>query len=469
VTVGELTQRLRRVDFLDGVGIYIGPHEVALAHIAKRFFRVRLRSGRIFPLPPTSRPAERRQALAQAVVGFAGEHRVDMRRAILCVPRSEAVFNRVLLPSAARENLAQVLEYEIEHLVPLPRDQVFFDYSVRTLADERIEVLLMCIPREVVRGYLEPLEEAFVRPRGIVLASTAIADYLAFCRGEAPGPIGLVLAAREGVEVAVLADGRLVASQLLPAARVAAPADLSRTFARQLADGFVNADDVQLYTWQLANGTGPELPTIGEANLAALAAGRLQAPPEFFESCEPSLLPAVGAALDAVRERTVPVNLLPQEGRGHDEGMSLTTMVLVALVGVLLLIWGGSALIKDSLLQRQLREEIVKRGPAVDRVNKLRDEIDDLRKQLDVLVPARERHITPLLAELSDLIPNDAYLTSLNVKTNKITFDGQARSAADLITALEKSKSFKGANFTSPQTPVGDNRVRFSIQAEIAK
>src|SRR5207247_393539 len=107
------------------------------------------------------------------------------RRAYRALPRTAAACNRVLLPAAARENLAQVLEYEIEHLVPLPRDQVYFDYSVRGLGEDRLEILLMCIPREIVRVHLEALEDAFVRPRGVVLTSTAIADYLAFCRGGA--------------------------------------------------------------------------------------------------------------------------------------------------------------------------------------------------------------------------------------------------------------------------------------------
>jgi len=163
MTIGELSQRLRRADFLDGLGIYVGPHEVALAHVAKRFFRVALRHAATFPLPGAGRPGERRQALAQAVTTFAREHRVDTRRTYLCVSRGEAAFNRVILPAAARENLAQVLDYELERLVPLPRDQVYFDFSVRDIGEERLEVLLMCIPREVVRGYLEALEDAFVR------------------------------------------------------------------------------------------------------------------------------------------------------------------------------------------------------------------------------------------------------------------------------------------------------------------
>jgi hypothetical protein len=171
VRLGELSQRLRRADFLDGLGIYVGTHEVALAHVSKRFFTVVLRNARTFPLPDAAHPAERRQALAQAVLAFAQEHRVDTRRAYLCLPRAVAAFNRVTLPAAARENLAQVLEYEMEHLIPLPRDQVYFDYSVRPLGGDRLEVLLISIPREVVRTYLDALEDAFVRPRGIVLAS----------------------------------------------------------------------------------------------------------------------------------------------------------------------------------------------------------------------------------------------------------------------------------------------------------
>jgi len=468
VTLGELTQRLRRADFLDGLGIYVGAHEVALAHVVKRFFTVALRHARTYPLPPATHVAERRQALAQAVLAFAGEHRVDTRRAYLCLPRTAATCNRVLLPAAARENLLQVLEYEIEHLVPLPRDQVYFDYSARALGEERLEVLLMCIPREVVRVHLEALEDAFVRPRGIVLASSAIADYLAFCRGETAGPVGLLIRSDEAIELALVKEGRLVASQLVPASRVATPADLSRSLARQLADGFLAPEDVQLYHWRLANGAAPELPALGDGDLLALAAGRLEAPREFFEAREPGLLPAVGAALDAVREGTLPMNLLPVEGRrGAEEGLSLATVVLVAVLGVLLLVWGGSALVKDELNRRHVRDELARVEPLVKEVKALQNESDDLRRQLKILT-GEEKRVTVLLKELSDVIPADAYLSSMNLRAGRLTLDGMAHSASDLIAALEKSKHFKNVTFTSPTTRSGD-KDRFSLTAEVER
>ncbi|TMB21530.1 MAG: hypothetical protein E6J59_05610 [Deltaproteobacteria bacterium] len=468
MTLGELSQRLRRADFLDGLGIYVGAHEVALAHVVKRFFTVALRHARTYPLPPATHPGERRQAIAQAVLAFAGEQRVDTRRAYLCLPRTAAACNRVLLPAAARENLAQVLEYEIEHLVPLPRDQVYFDYSVRGLGEDRLEILLMCIPREIVRVHLEALEDAFVRPRGIVLTSTAIADYLAFCRGGTAAPIGLLIGSDEAVELALLKEGRLVASQLVPACRVATPADLSRSLARQLADGFLAPEDVELYQWRLANGAAPQLPLVGDGDLAALAAGRLEAPPEFFEACEPALLPALGAALDAVREGTVPVNLLPAEGRrGAEEGLSLATVVLVAVLGVLLLVWGGSALVKDELTRRHVRDELARVEPQVKEVKALQNEIEDLRHQIQTLSGEGKR-ATVLLAELSDVVPTDAYLSAVNLRAGRLTLDGMARSASDLIAALEKSKHFKNVSFTSPTTRSGD-KDRFSLVAEVEK
>ena len=43
-----------------------------------------------------------------------------------------------------------------------------------------------------------------------------------------------------------------------------------------------------------------------------------------------------------------------------------------------------------------------------------------------------------------------------------------ARSASDIITALEKSKRFKNVTFSSPTTKQGD-KERFALSAEVPK
>jgi hypothetical protein len=207
---------------------------------------------------------------------------------------------------------------------------------------------------------------------------------------------------------------------------VSAPAEpaLARAPARRRVR---RAEDLQLYRWQLSNGSGPELPSLGDGDLLALAAGRLETPPDFLERNEPALLPAVGAALDAVREGTVPVNLLPVEGRrGYDEGLSLVTVVLVAVLGVLLLVWGGSALVKAELLRREVHEKVVVVQPQVKEVRALQDQIALERRQLDILTGGQDRHVIALLKELSDIVPADAHLTSANLRSGQMTLDGCA-------------------------------------------
>ncbi len=469
MSLASLSQRLKRADFVDGLGIYVGAHAVALAHLRKRLFQVAVRGTQTVPLPAADQPEARRQALTRAVAEFTRAGGVDARRTVLCVPRADAAFNRVLLPAAAKENLAQVLEYEIENLIPLPREEIFYDWSMREHGEDRLEVLLMCIPRLVVQGYLDALGDATVRPRGIVLASTAIADFLAFCRGDGAKPLGLLVSSPDAMEVALLKEGRLLSSQLLPAKRLPDAAALERSVARQLAETALAADDVPLYRWELANGAGPAIAVPGEGDLLALARGRLDAPEEFFASTEPAMLPAVGAALDAVREGTVPVNLLPaEERRGYDEGLSLATVILVALSALLLLVWGGSTLVKDALLRRQLQTQLEAIAPQVREVKALQADVDRLQKELDVLSEGQEPLVTELVKELTELIPAEAYLTSFNLRAGRLTLEGQARSASDLITALGKSKRFRDVTFASPTTKQGD-RERFSIVAEVVR
>jgi general secretion pathway protein L len=84
---------------------------------------------------------------------------------VLSIPR-ERVFRRTAtLPRAAKDNLRQVLQFEMDRLTPFAGDAVFFDYRVvnRKAAGEQMEVELAVVPRELVNPPLADL-----RARGIL-------------------------------------------------------------------------------------------------------------------------------------------------------------------------------------------------------------------------------------------------------------------------------------------------------------
>jgi general secretion pathway protein L len=125
-------------------------------------------------------------------------------------------------------------------------------------------------------------------------------------------------------------------------------------------------------------------------------------------------------------------------------------------------------MVKDAMLRRQVQARLAEVDPDVREVRTIQDDIDALQRQVEILGSTQEGRVTTLLKELTELVPPDAYLTTMALRGGRLTLDGQARSASDIITALEKSKRFKNVAFSSPTTKQGD-KERFALTAEVAK
>jgi Tfp pilus assembly protein PilN len=467
VTLADLTQRLSRADLLDGIGVYVAPDRVALAHLRKRLWRVQLLDVAVRPLPSVSDIEARRRALVEAGGGFAHARRGTVQRACIVLPRRAVMMSRVQLPAAARENLGEVLAYEIENLVPLPKDEIHYEYLPRAETGDRVEVLLASVPRTVVDEHTSLLEQAGVRVRSLGLASTALADYVLFCRGQELGPLGLLIPEGDDLEVALVRDTRLCSSQVVPTRRLDA-GGLERTLVRLLAEEQLPATEVTLAGYGLPPGVREEVQWRDE-ELFALAAGRLEDDAGRLEGSDPVVLPAIGGALAAIREQAVPLNLLPAEQRrAAEEGPSLATLGLAGLVALLLVVLGVSALVKERLMLNEVRAQVAGLQPKVREVRSLQDEIDRLRDQLKILTSGEDVRATRVLRDLTELVPKEAYLTTLTLRQGKVTMDGQATSASDLIATLEKSKRFHEVAFSSPTTRSGD-KERFALSAEVTR
>ena len=70
----------------------------------------------------------------------------------------------------------------------------------------------------------------------------------------------------------------------------------------------------------------------------------------------------------------------------------------------------------------------------------------------------------PVLRELTELLPNDAWLTLVSLDAKGVELTGQANAASALIPLLENSPRFERVEFASPVTR-GRDREQFRIQA----
>jgi general secretion pathway protein L len=114
------------------------------------------------------------------------------------------------------------------------------------------------------------------------------------------------------------------------------------------------------------------------------------------------------------------------------------------------------------------RIEAVK--PQVVEAEKLRKKIATGATTADAIAAARNQLGTPLqsIALLTDLLPDDTYLSALNVRQRKLTISGRSAAAARLIGAMAANPLIHNPAFTAPvirdETNGGE---MFSIRAEL--
>jgi general secretion pathway protein L len=465
-------QRTARLDFLDGLGIAIQQRSVAMVHMTKRLATVSLLQNRVVPLPPPEEAEPRRAALAAAVASFVGEHSLDADRAFVTLPRSSALLSRLSLPAAAKNDVRQVIEFEVDRLLPLSREEIYYDTIVREGAG-KLDVLVISVPRRVVAETLAALELAEVRARSVAISPVAIFDFVRFCGIEDDEHVVTLVEDGPAVEFDYFARGTLIASHLVHGEEVRAPGAIARLVNQESQTAGGTPASVKLYGWRApADGAPAELLSgdvlASGGELLRRAEGALTVPDGFFEATSPALIPAIGAGLAAVREGNAAINLLPvEERRSTEEGPPLLTFLCAAVLVLMTGVWLVSAVIKDQRIASQLHEELATLEPAMRSVRRNEDDAKALNDKLRLLTQGDRRRISVLLKELTEVVPKDAYLTTFRFRSGKIELEGFAKSASDLVPMLERSPYFKNAQFTSPVTKVQNDQERFSLATEI--
>jgi general secretion pathway protein L len=107
--------------------------------------------------------------------------------------------------------------------------------------------------------------------------------------------------------------------------------------------------------------------------------------------------------------------------------------------------------------------------PSVDHADALRKTLMAQSAGSDVIAAEELRLGEPLqaLAALTQLIPDDTFLTVLTLHERQLSIDGQSASAARLIGLLSTDPVIRNAAFAAPVTRTEDGADMFSLKAEV--
>jgi len=404
--------------------------------------------------------SENTSALLKAELEARG---LKMRGVRVGLDRSLVTVKVIELPRAGAGDLAQMVAFELERHVPFPPEDMRFDWkALPSKADGPLRVLVIACERRTIERPLRLLEELRRKP----LALTAACHDLRALLPRVLPARRAVWAHRHGntTELVFLGRGHFRLSRSVPVEDgQGLLAEIERTRAlipwREYDALWISGDDAERFL------AAPELAElsvpVAEPPYTPAAAALVEAlPAEEYGAALLSLAVAAGS-------RRPVLNLLPEAVRpwtfSRAQLATAVTVAVTTLLGLGLLF--AQSYQKERYLDRVARE-IRRLDPEVKAVERMLTDVTQKKRVLAALGTAQDGRIPalPLMRELTNLLPQDAWFQALNMDRQGVEVTGQANAASQLIPLLEASPWLERVEFTSPVTK-GQGKEQFRVKA----
>jgi general secretion pathway protein L len=164
---------------------------------------------------------------------------------------------------------------------------------------------------------------------------------------------------------------------------------------------------------------------------------------------------------------------LPLDGIGHpaDRGASRLIKPVAICCAALVVAAIVTPFVRQSIATASLDRTLAAGRKAAAEADSLRQEVARLSGSADLVEKEREKFGQPLavLAAVTRVLPDDTYLTEMELQQRKLTMSGRSAAAARLIGAVSADGEFRNPAFAAPVTRIEALRQEiFSIIAEVA-
>jgi Tfp pilus assembly protein PilN len=386
------------------------------------------------------------------------------RLVALGLARGSVFVKPIELPSVGGD-LREMVRLNLDGYLPFAAEDAPFDFltlpappDAARREEPLLHVLVAAAEPRVADAALRIAEEARLRPVSLTVAAH---DLLALARPERDQKV--IWVHRAGLRRPTSPPGwpdPAFSRSVLRADDHAIPDEIRRSLAvvrwrscdAVWFSGDVNPDALG----------GLDAP-VGEPDWSARARARLAALP--LEDPGVNQL-ALAVAMGGMR-RARPLDLLPLNLRPRR--LSRAQMITAGIAAATVLIGLGALLVPGFREQRYLgriNAEISRVDPEVKSAERVVRELERKRKLVATVtgIEAAAMRPLPVLRELTDLLPTDAWLTTLSFDQKGVELTGQAAAASALIPILENSPRLERVEFASPVTR-GRDKEQFRIRA----
>ncbi len=424
--------------------------------------RCRLRSARVL----SSFSLGMGDEIAVALRAKLRELGVRTRRVHVGIPRRRAVVKAIELPAVAGADLRRMVGFELERHLPFPAGDALFDFHVLDARPDRpVRVLLIAVERRMVERVNQLLRDAGLVPRLVDVAIHNLAR-LAVGEGGRGGEGAVVIQVEEAeAELAVVRNGRPVLSRVFPLPPNGRERGHALTEELRRSLDSLRPEDREAVTDVTALGAA----AVAGTDWAELPLHTSIAAPAGVSGIpdDARLLPALAMAVRRPAHGEMRTNLMPDDLRPRPFPWRVAvTAGLAAATLLLALAIPAVTMIRDERRLDALNAALARLAPQVREVEQVAGAAERARREVETLRSFEAQHVRalPLLRELTELLPQDVWLTNLSLDKKGLELAGFANAAAQLIPILEASPTFDRVEFTSPVTK-GRDREQFRLKA----
>jgi general secretion pathway protein L len=389
----------------------------------------------------------------------------------LSIPKAWTIIKTTEFPVTVRENLSDVIAYELDRITPFNAGNAFYDFRVLREKEGKLSILVVAVKADVIQPYIDALREKGI---SVSRVTANISGIETLCRF-----IGIkrdllfIELSKDGYEGALFVNTAI--SNVLTGTF---PTDDERSNVDLVAKEITPLIDTMK-----SSGKEPQIMVHlreAGAGLKELLKAQVQQQVSFLNETDIKLkqpasvkgIPytALGGALESLWPKANGLNLLT---KGLHETTKAPKFLTATLLLIILGLWIVYLVAPLQIEERRLEEidrQIISRKEEVKKVEALKKEIEALGGEIATINNFKEnrRMSLDIIKELTAILPKTAWLSRVRVSETNVDLEGYAASASGLLSKLETSSFFKKVEFSSPTfRDTRMNADRFNIKMEI--
>jgi len=442
---------------------------VSVAYGSRFLSRIKIKGLREYSFEEGRYPQP--ESLASSLSLAINDFRASKLEVSLSIPKAWAVIKTAEFPLTVKENLSDVVSYELDRLTPFSPEDAFYDFKILMETSEKLNILVMVAKADLVKPYINALREKDIIVKTVTVNLSDIgtlcryidnlADFILIEMNENryQGALFLDGSITDAFVGSFISDDEKSKVDTL-VTEIAPLIANAKNQGKQPRIMVVPTEKIYSLIEQFKQKINLSVRILNETDLKFTPSGPQVAAP----------FAAIGGVLESLWPRAHGLNLLKKGYRSIPKYPKTLTLVFILSIIVM---WVFYLIAPFKVEEKRLNEidrQIKIRKEDVRKVETLKKETEALNDEISTINNFKENSPMALniIRELTTVLPKNAWLTRVRIAESAVNIEGYAASATGLLPKLEASNYFKTAEFASPTfRDARMNADRFNIKMEI--